>query len=53
LIEINVFSQGGLGSAHQFEWVNFNETVIKILERKVAYMGHYHRNLTNEEMATI
>lgn len=53
LMEINVFSPGGLGSAHQFERVNFNETVIKALERKVAYMGHYHRNLTNEEMATL
>ena len=53
LMEINVFSPGGLGSAHQFEGVNFNETVIKALEREVAYLGHCHRNLTNEEMATL
>ena len=53
LMEINVFSPGGLGSAQQFERVNFNEAVIKALERKVAYMGHYHRNFANEEMAML
>ena len=53
LMEINVFSPGGLGSAQQFERVNFNEAVITALERKVAYMGHYHRNFANEEMAML
>jgi glutathione synthase len=53
LMEINVFSPGGLGSAQQFEKVNFNEAVVEALERKVAYMGHYHRNFDNEEMATL
>jgi len=53
LMEINVFSPGGLGSAQQFERVNFNEAVIEALERKVAYMGHYHRNFANEEMAML
>ena len=53
LMEINVFSPGGLGSAQQFEKVNFNEAVVEALERKVAYMGHYHRNFANEEMATL
>lgn len=53
LMEINVFSPGGLGSAQQFERVNFNEAVIAALERKVAYMGHYHRNFANEEMAML
>jgi hypothetical protein len=33
--------------------VNFNEAVVEALERKVAYMGHYHRNFDNEEMATL
>ncbi len=53
LMEINVFSPGGLGSAQQFEKVNFNEAVVNALSRKVAYMGHYHRNFANEEMAML
>lgn len=53
LMEINVFSPGGLGSAQQFERVNFSEAVIESLERKVAYMGHYHRNFANVEMAML
>lgn len=53
LMEINVFSPGGLGSAQQFERVNFNEAVIDALHRKVAYMGHYHRNFSNEDMAML
>ncbi len=53
LMEINVFSPGGLGSAQLFEKVNFNEAVIDALHRKVAYMAHYHRNFENEEMAVL
>jgi glutathione synthase len=53
LMEINVFSPGGLGSAQQFEKVNFSVAVIEALERKVTYMGHYHRNFANEEMAIL
>ena len=53
LMEINVFSPGGLGSAQQFEKVNFNDAVVNALVRKVAYMGHYHRNFANEEMAML
>ncbi len=53
LMEINVFSPGGLGSAQMFEKVNFNEAVIEALERKVAYMGLYHRNFANVEMAML
>jgi len=53
LMEINVFSPGGLGSAQQFEKVNFNEAVVEALERKVTYMSHYHRNFDNEEMAML
>jgi len=52
-MEINGFSPGGLGSAQQFERVNFNEAVIAALERKVADMGHYHRSFANEEMAML
>ncbi len=53
LMEINVFSPGGLGSAQKLEKVNFNIAVIQALERKVGYMGFYMRNFDNVEMATL
>jgi glutathione synthase len=53
LMEINVFSPGGLGSAQKLEGVNFTEAVIDSLERKVRYMGFYQRNFNNIEMATL
>ena len=53
LMEINVFSPGGLGSAQKLEGVNFSESVIDSLERKVDYMGFYKRNFNNTEMNTL
>jgi glutathione synthase len=53
LMEINVFSPGGLGSARQFEGVNFAHGVIEALERKVQYMSFYKRNFNNIDMATL
>ncbi|HQY21194.1 MAG TPA: glutathione synthase [Ignavibacteria bacterium] len=53
LMEINVFSPGGLGSAQIFEKVNFNNSVIDALETKVAYMNYYKRKFDNVEMATL
>jgi len=53
LMEINVFSPGGLGSAQRFEKVNFSHAVIQALERKVEYMGFYRRRFDNTEMATL
>ena len=53
LMEINVFSPGGLGSAQKFEKVNFAHAVIEALERKVQYMSYYRRNFDNDEMATL
>jgi glutathione synthase len=53
LMEINVFSPGGLGSAQQFAGVNFNIGVIQSLERKVDYMKYYKRNFNNVDMATL
>ena len=53
LMEINVFSPGGLGSAQRFEKVNFNHAVIDALERKVEYMRYYRRNFDNDEMAAL
>jgi glutathione synthase len=53
LMEINVFSPGGLGSAQSFEGVNFTYAVMNALERKVQYMGFYERNFNNVDMATL
>lgn len=53
LMEINVFSPGGLGSAQKFEGANFSRAVIHALERKVKYMGFYERKFDNAEMATL
>jgi len=53
LMEINVFSPGGLGSAQKFEKVNFTRFVLEALEAKVQYMKFYGRNFSNAEMATL
>ena len=53
LMEINVFSPGGLGNARYFEGVNFAHAVIEALERKVQYMTFYRRNFNNVDMATL
>jgi glutathione synthase len=53
LMEINVFSPGGLGSAQKFEKVNFTHAVLAALERKVQYMKFYRRNFSNVELATL
>ncbi len=51
LMEINVFSPGGLGSAQEFEKVNFSSHVILAIERKVQYMQFYGRNFDNVDNA--
>ncbi len=53
LMEINVFSPGGFGSAMKFEKVNFSYTVIDALERKVDYMTFYRRRFSNVQMSTL
>jgi len=53
LMEINVFSPGGLGSAQKFEKVNFSRYVIEALDRKVQYMQYYGRNFDNVDMCTL
>ncbi|MBW2524114.1 MAG: glutathione synthase [Deltaproteobacteria bacterium] len=53
LMEINVFSPGGLGSAQKFEKVNFAAGALDAMERKVHYMSYYRRNFDNAEMATL
>jgi len=53
LMEINVFSPGGLGSAQRFTKINFSRYVIEALERKVDYMSFYGRNFDNVDMCTL
>ncbi|MFW6169776.1 MAG: glutathione synthetase [Planctomycetota bacterium] len=53
LMEINVFSPGGLGSAQKFTKINFNRYVIHALERKANYMEYYGRNFDNQDMCTL
>jgi len=53
LMEINVFSPGGLGSAQKFAKVNFCRYVIEALKRKVDYMEFYGRNFGNVEMSNL
>ncbi len=53
LMEINVFSPGGLGSAQRFEKVDFTQAVLEALERKVNYMQFYKRDFSNLEMSML
>ncbi len=53
LMEINVFSPGGLGSAQKFTKINFNKYVVEALDRKVHYMKFYGRNFDNIDMCTL
>jgi glutathione synthase len=53
LMEINVFTPGGLGSAQQATGVDFTEIVIADLERKVRGKKYYGRNISNAQMATM
>ena len=53
LMEINVFSPGGLGSIQKLTKINFNRYVINALERKVNYMKFYGRNFDNVDMCTL
>jgi glutathione synthase len=52
LIEINVFSPGGLGSCQQFTGVDFAEVVIEDLVRKTEATRRYSPHLTNAVRAT-
>ena len=53
LMEINVFSPGGLGSAQQFTKINFSRYVIGALERKVQYARNYAGSFDNVALATL
>lgn len=53
LMEINVFSPGGLGSAQKLTKINFASYVIHALERKADYMQFYGRSFDNLAMCSL
>jgi glutathione synthase len=53
LMEINVFTPGGFGSASEFTGINFAEVVIDDLERKVKLRAEHNGKLSNAELATL
>ncbi|MDO5495433.1 MAG: glutathione synthetase [bacterium] len=53
LMEVNVFSPGGLGSCEALYGVNFAPAVIEDLERKMSVKEHYGAELSNVRMATL
>jgi glutathione synthase len=52
LMEVNVFSPGGLGSSQHLYDVDFTQPVIEALERKVELRRNY-RDLDNARLATL
>ncbi len=53
LMEINVFSPGGFGSAAKFEKVDFSHTVLEAVERKVAAQKRSSGTLTNRQLTML
>lgn len=53
IMEINVFSPGGLHSIENLEKVSFCDLVIEALERKVHYAGLYRPRIGNRELAVL
>lgn len=53
LMEVNVFSPGGLHSMQRFEETSFSDTVIESLEQKVAHRTRYGKAFRNVQLATM
>ncbi|MCR8676115.1 glutathione synthetase [Micrococcus sp. HG099] len=53
LMEVNVFSPGGLGSCQSLYGVDFAPAIIEDLERKVSVRRHYKGQMVNANLATI
>jgi len=53
LMEINVFSPGGLESAERFTGIKFSRLVIRDLERKLEHRNNTDRHFSNAELAVI
>jgi glutathione synthase len=53
LMEVNVFSPGGLGSCESLYKARFTDAVIESLEQKVELRGHYGTTVSNTRLATL
>ncbi|HSX74161.1 MAG TPA: glutathione synthase, partial [Shinella sp.] len=53
ILEINVFTPGGLGNLAQLYETNFSDTVIAALEEKIAMREAYGGRLDNSRLATL
>jgi glutathione synthase len=53
LMEVNVFSPGGLGSCEAIYKAKFTDAVIDSLEQKVELRHHYGRSVGNARLATL
>ena len=53
LMEVNVFSPGGIYEAVEVEGVDFYEPIIAALERKVYYKKLYGDRISNRELAVM
>lgn len=53
LMEVNVFSPGGLGSCQHLYDVDFAPAIIQDLEHKTSMRTHYGRQLSNAALATM
>jgi glutathione synthase len=53
LMEVNVFSPGGLGSCEALYGVSFSDAVIDALDHKVELRRHYPELLDNIRLATL
>ncbi|WP_442509351.1 glutathione synthetase [Novipirellula sp. SH528] len=53
LMEINVFSPGGLGSSQHLTGVDFTVAIIRDLQRKVRYKQYYGSRIRNLDLATL
>ncbi len=53
LMEVNVFSPGGIYEAVEVEGIDFYEPIITALERKVHYKKLYGDRISNRELAVM
>ncbi len=53
LMEVHVFSPGGLWSMERFEEVPFSHAVIDALKHKVDVLRRYGRIFSNVQLATM
>jgi glutathione synthase len=53
LLEINVFTPGGLNNLSQMYETDFTQTVMMAIEEKVAIRATYDRSIGNRELATL